>query len=134
MKYSHTKIPNAVLERLMRENLGPYENRVLKAIWRKTWGWHKDEDAISVSQIQSMTKLDRRHTVRTLKRLRQRKLAEKKGRRLVKGRWIDIWKPCIASTGNAKDAKDDFSEMEGTTALPLQDAPLPLQAHTKEIF
>lgn len=69
-----TKIANELLIALARHNLSPYEFRVLMAVIRKTYGWSKKEDFISVSQIQEITNLDRRNVSRAKKSLIKKKI------------------------------------------------------------
>jgi len=70
----HVRIANEIVDQLSRINLSPYESRVLWAIWRKTYGWHKKSDRISYTQFQQMTGLDRWHIARTIKRLKARNI------------------------------------------------------------
>ncbi|MDD5476882.1 MAG: replication protein [Candidatus Omnitrophica bacterium] len=65
----HTDIANEIVEILARINFRPYESRTLWALWRKTWGWHKKEDKISLTQFQALTGLERRHQHKALKTL-----------------------------------------------------------------
>lgn len=65
----HIDIPHELAEALMRVNLSGYYYRIIWCIFRKTYGWHKDRDGISLTQFQNMTGLDRRHVNRTLKNL-----------------------------------------------------------------
>jgi phage replication O-like protein O len=60
---------NELLEQIAKTNLSAYETRVLSAVIRKTWGWYKKWDEISISQFQDLTLLDRRNISRTLKNL-----------------------------------------------------------------
>jgi len=62
----HVKIANEIAEALMKINLSSYQTRILWAIWRKTYGWHKRSDKISVSQLCNMTGLKHGHVSRTL--------------------------------------------------------------------
>ena len=55
-----TRIPNDVIEAM--PELGNAELRVLLAIARKTYGWQKECDVISVSQLADMTGLTSRNT------------------------------------------------------------------------
>jgi phage replication O-like protein O len=68
----HTDIAHEVLEAIVRSEFTGYDLRVLFAVARLTWGWHKKEDTISLRQIAEMTKIDRRHVHRTLKNLSSR--------------------------------------------------------------
>lgn len=65
----HTDIANEILEALWKINLSAYETRVLIFLLRKTYGWHKKVDAISLSQFEKAIGLDRRLIHRTLKEL-----------------------------------------------------------------
>lgn len=71
---SFTKTPNDVLEAKARTNLSAHESRVLAVIERKTWGWKKAWDRISLAQYAEETGIDRRLIPRTLHRLHRRRL------------------------------------------------------------
>lgn len=75
----YTRIANELLEALCRINLSPYEDRVLMAIMRKTFGFGKSGDAISIRQLSELTHLDFRHTHRALKSLVSRQIISSKG-------------------------------------------------------
>jgi phage replication O-like protein O len=65
---------NDFLEQVAKTSLSAYETRVLSAIMRRTWGWYKEWDEISISQFQDLTLLDRRNISRTLKNLTKRNI------------------------------------------------------------
>jgi len=73
----HIDIANEIAEKLARTQLSGTEHRILWAVWRKTWGWHKKEDRISLSQLVKMTELDRRSLRRTLKGLIEKNIVIK---------------------------------------------------------
>lgn len=52
-----TQIPNVILDNL--DGLGEAQIRIILAVARKTFGWHKSQDRISLSQFQKMTGLSR---------------------------------------------------------------------------
>lgn len=52
-----TQIPNEILDRM--HEMTPAEFKVLVAICRKTFGWHKERDIISLTQLEEMTGLSR---------------------------------------------------------------------------
>lgn len=79
----YTRIANEFLEFLMTINLSSYQRRILDVIIRNTWGFGKKEDAISVSQFQYMTGLDRRHIQRTRQQLITMNAIAYKGARQV---------------------------------------------------
>jgi len=68
------QVPNELAEALAKVNLSAYETRVLWALIRKTWGWRKNADHISITEFQKLTGLKRRHTQRALARLISRKI------------------------------------------------------------
>ncbi len=67
-----TKVPSSLIEELAKTNLSAYESRILWAIIRKTYGWHKDKDVISRSQFSELTGLDGRNISRILAKLVRR--------------------------------------------------------------
>ncbi len=72
-------IANEILEELARINLAPYESRILWFIIRKTYGWHKKSDLISLSQIVAGTGISKGHASTSLKHLVTRNLVTRKG-------------------------------------------------------
>jgi phage replication O-like protein O len=63
-----TAIPNMVLEKLM-PGLSKAALKVLLAVARKTYGFHKERDAISLTQLQTLTGLGRAGVVRGINEL-----------------------------------------------------------------
>ena len=66
----HTRIANEILEAFCR--IFPSNGssaRVLLTIIRRTYGWNKKEDQISISQIEAMTGLSRRAVIYALQNL-----------------------------------------------------------------
>ncbi len=74
LENGYTTIANEIVEALAHITLTAYETRVLWALLRKTYGWHKKSDRISYSQWEQMTGLNRRHLGRTLIQLAERKI------------------------------------------------------------
>lgn len=64
-----TPIANEILEQLARINLTSYQWRILLVLMRKTYGWNKREDSISLSQFCISTGIKRPHICRSLKEL-----------------------------------------------------------------
>ena len=69
-----TRIANEIIEALWKVNLSPYETRVLWFLLRKTYGWKKKTDWITLSQFSKNIGLDRRLIHRTLKSLFSKKI------------------------------------------------------------
>ena len=87
----HIDIANEIAEALMIIHLSGYENRVLWAIFRKTYGWNKTEDWITNSQIAKMTNIAESHISRTIKILIQKKIVTKNGKKLAFQKDYDKW-------------------------------------------
>lgn len=75
----HIDIANEIAEVLARTNLSAYESRILWALWRKTYGWHKKADMISITQFQKITELKRQHVSRTVSELLKRNIITRIG-------------------------------------------------------
>jgi len=67
LENGYTKVANEILEALVKINLSPYQSRVLWFIIRKTYGWHKKTDWISLSQIAEGTGIAKPNVCRTIK-------------------------------------------------------------------
>lgn len=72
-KPNTTQTPNTVFDRLMYE-LPDDEFKVICAIVRKTYGWHKDTDRISNSQFESLTGKAKRQIQRAKANLKRKGL------------------------------------------------------------
>ena len=66
---NYTQIPNAIFELMADKDAGLTEKelKVLLAIARKTFGWHKKRDKISLSQLEQMTSISRSTVVAGIK-------------------------------------------------------------------
>jgi len=87
----HIDIANELAEKMAKTNLSPYEWRLLWAIWRKTYGWHKKIDFISVTQLENITGLDRRNLSRTKKSLLSKKIITLNGINIGFNKDYDQW-------------------------------------------
>lgn len=63
-----SSIPNILFDFWM-EKLSPAEFKVLMCVARKTYGWHKHYDSISIKQIESMTGLHRSGIIKNVEKL-----------------------------------------------------------------
>jgi phage replication O-like protein O len=74
---SYTKIPNALLDHIA--DLSEAELRIMLVIARKTIGWQKECDLISLTQFEQLTGLSRPSVNATLKLLIERGAVEQTG-------------------------------------------------------
>jgi phage replication O-like protein O len=132
----YTPIANEILEALYLVNLSPYEWRVLLFILRRTYGWRKPEDIISLSQFCDSVKLQRSHVCRSLKKLLHKNIITQTGNSyhvvysLQKDH--DLWESLPKQvTPLPKQAR----AQTGNEVVPKQVIQVvPKQAHTKEIY
>ena len=109
----YTSIANELLEAIVTVNLSPYETRVLLGIMRKTYGYHKKSDHISLSQLEQLTKIPRVNICRTLNHLISRNMITKSSNNsrttewsiqkdyTLWGIWVDSVSTDNVSTDNA---------------------------------
>src|ERR1700687_1462317 len=71
-----TQTPNALFDEWLPK-LGMAELKVLMVILRKTFGWHKIRDRISLSQLEVLTGMERRHITKARKSLVEKGLIAK---------------------------------------------------------
>ena len=74
LENGYTSIENEVLERLAKTRIPGEAGQVLNFVLRKTYGWHKKEDAISLSQFVEGTGLSKVHICRAIRILKKMKL------------------------------------------------------------
>ena len=64
-----TRISSKTLENLAKVKLSPTEWQTIMALVRKTYGWQKVKDRISITQFEGLTELPRKSQCRALKGL-----------------------------------------------------------------
>ena len=72
-KPNYTQVPNVLFDKIM-ENLTGAELKVMLCLCRKIFGWHKEKDKISISQIIKMTGLGKTQIIKSLKTLEKMNL------------------------------------------------------------
>jgi phage replication O-like protein O len=87
----YTKIANELLEAITKVNLSSYEFRVVMAIMRKTYGYSKKQDYISLSQIEAMTGIKSCNVCRTLKKLKAKNMLIGNGHLTGIQKDYDLW-------------------------------------------
>ena len=93
-----TKFPNWLLESLTRLKLNGVAWQILMVIIRKTYGFHKDEDWIALSQFSKFTGKRRTNASRELQKLVKRKIILKRCRNIERlysinrdtGSWVGL--------------------------------------------
>jgi len=126
----YTRIPNEVMEALSKIKLTLYEIRILLYIMRKTFGWGKDEDAVSLNQFVKETGITRRHVGRTLTCLEDKNIIK-----VYRGKSVNSYS-VNTETGSWKlggGTSGGTSTCRGTTLVPHKVLQLvPVEVPTKE--
>lgn len=120
-----TPVANTIMDPICRTRLSGTDWDFLHFLWRKTYGWSKPSDAISLSQFCEATGMSRSHVCRTIKRL------------LV----LNVISRHVAKVGHGETATYEFNKqvwswksLPKLATLPaLAIAPLPALAHTTSI-
>jgi phage replication O-like protein O len=130
----HIDIANEIAEALMVTQVSGYDNRVLWAIFRKTYGWHKKEDWIAFSQLEAMTKIHRAHISRAIKRLVERNIVTRNGNKLSFNKIYTQWRELPKLVLKAKLPKLVTKEVlpKLVQELPILVRELPKLDTTKE--
>lgn len=72
----YLKISNEIVDAFCRLKLSPNETQIIWTVLRKTYGWNKKEDNISLTQFQEITGLSRASVCRAIKSLVAKQLLE----------------------------------------------------------
>ncbi len=125
----YTPIANEILEQLARVSMPNSEFRVLMVLFRKTYGWNKKEDEISLSQFSSSSGLHRSHVCRALMGLIKKNIVTKVGNGYITKYKIqkdfDKW--------NSLPYRVKVLPTQDKTVTHSGNKVLPIQAHTKDI-
>jgi len=110
-KKGYCKVPHELLNKYMRI-ANSYETRLLLAAIEKTYGWHKQSDKISISQLQELTGIkDSRNIYRALRRLQKQKILNIEKRIMSPNQNYQEWRSWkdIKDSG-IKDTKSDIKD------------------------
>lgn len=124
----HIDLANEIVEALAKIRISGEEMQCLWVIFRKTYGWHKKEDCISLSQFFEMTTLKKPHVCRSLSKLLSKKIigVTKNGNGITSygfNKDFDSWESLPKKVTLSKMVKG--SPKKGKASLPLL-------GHTKE--
>ncbi len=117
----YTRIANELVDYLCFCTLSTNETKVLFAILRKTYGFHKKNDYIALSQIALLTRLQRSHISRSLKNLIVRQIVTVAGKFIGINTDVASWKNHLPATVNSK--KNVPYAVNGFTVAGISDLP-----------
>lgn len=84
-------IATEIIQAMQKTHWSSSEIRVIFCIFEKTYGWHKKEDWISLSQLSKMTGLLPQHISRTIKGLIKRKIIKKNNKLIGFNKDYEDW-------------------------------------------
>jgi phage replication O-like protein O len=143
-KPGYTKIADKLLEAYCRFRIPGEVRQVIDTIMRKTDGWNKQEDQISLDQFVTMTGLKKPHVIRAKKMAITHKLITQKGKGPLSlnkepGQWIPFTRTAVARNGNLEA---NVTKKGNLTMLPKRvisvarkgKKPLPEMVPTKDRY
>ena len=136
VEYQFTPIPSEALERLAAVKLTGREFRIILAVMRKTWGWSKEKDKISMSQFARFTGIDRRKCHIILTSLIKQKIIKKTvaangDRKIINYSFNEVYAEWKLLPPMGTKAKRKVVAANGDTMLPPKGTKLsPPAAHT----
>lgn len=94
----YTAIANELMDALAKIRISGEARQVLDVIFRKTYGYNKKEDMISLSQFSAATGISKSHIIRATKKLTEMNIiiSKKGNRQIVKYRInknFELWNP-----------------------------------------
>ena len=87
----YVPIATEIIRAMQKTHWTEYEMRVLFCIFEKTYGWHKKEDWISLSQLSKMTGILSNHIARTITKLKKRNIITKNKGKLKFNKDYEQW-------------------------------------------
>jgi phage replication O-like protein O len=124
-----TRIHNEIMEALGRTRIPGEARQILDIIVRKTYGYQKKEDVISLSQFCLASGLNKVHVCRAIVTLKIMNMITQKGNEIANSysfnKDFDTWKPLPKKVTLPKKVK---------TITQKGNLPLPKKVHTKEIL
>ncbi|WGM02941.1 replication protein [Arsenophonus nasoniae] len=126
----YTKIPNELYEELIISDLTRNQAKVAHAICRKTYGFHKEFDRISDSQLSELTKLPRQKVNKAKNELIAMNILIKSGNKIGLNKIISEWKiqVCHQNSDNLRNVTKAVTKSVTKSVTALS----PKQGHTKE--
>lgn len=125
----HTAIANEILEVMAKTYFSSYEIQIIFAIFRKTYGWQKKEDWITGTQLSELTNIPKSHISRTIKKLLERKMIVKNGKKIGFEKNYEKWQKLPKQVTNKNVEK---LPKQVTKVTQIGNKKLPEQVTTKE--
>ena len=122
----YTRIANEIADAMCQLKCSNYESRFLWALFRKTYGFHKKEDFISLTQFSVLTGIPSQHIARTKTKLIEKGIIYSKGKKIGFNKELHNWVVPIQVVPNEVVPK------QVTASTYSGSQPVPKQVLTKE--
>lgn len=74
IEHGYTKIANKIMDALCKNDISGSEFMIILAVMRRTYGWSKKEDQISLTEFQKLTCMNKKRIIRAIKNLVSRRI------------------------------------------------------------
>lgn len=91
LENGHTRIANEIIEAMCKLKISNYESRFLWALFRKTYGFHKKEDKIALSQFSELTNIESHNIARTKTLLLGKKIIYEANKKIGFNKVVSDW-------------------------------------------
>ena len=115
-----TPIANEILERLSFPGINGSEYRIINIVIRKTYGFQKKKDRISLTQFQLFASMNRSQAVETIKSLVCKRILLKEGSVYKFNKNWEEWLVCKRILHTASMQKDTGGGMQKHTKCSMQ--------------
>jgi len=127
----YTQIENEILEGIVKVGLSKSELMVFLVLIRKLNGFHKDEDAISISQLVEATGLSNRSVISGLQQLQRMKICSQVSKGTAKGR-PSIWGINKSVLSWQPMKRTSLVKFPTSTSAKQGKKPMKISSHTKD--
>ncbi len=129
----HTDIANEIMEKLARYRISGQEYQIIFVVLRQTWGWHKKDDEISLSQFAEKTEMNRSSCVRAIKKLVTKKILSSDNKDTTYAKRYRFNKDYEQWSASIK--KDTRGDNKVTTSSDnIDNRGVTIKSHTKENY
>ena len=136
-KPNYTQTPNILFDEIMRD-LNGAELKVILAVIRKTFGWHKERDRISLTQLEEMTGLSRQGILNAIHGKKKEKsviggLVNKGYIKIIETKQGNVYELVVKEV-DQKETASQLSRLEVVNKVDQESGLASQQSrHTKEI-
>lgn len=114
----YTQIANEILEHLSLAGINGSEYRILLVVIRKTYGFQKKKDRISITQFEKSTLMNRPQAIDTIKSLLEKRILKKDNNQFVFNKNYEEW--IVSKRGSMQKDTTLVPSMQKHTIASMQ--------------